>query len=102
VFRKDGVYLYDALGHALVLVAVGDQRSQIGDGARRRTRWTGRAGRTGSTGRSAEAQTGIRAEAQAGRPAGAQAWRAAVRRADPARPGVGRLPVRRRDAGAEV
>ena len=30
VFRKDGVYLYDALGHALVLVAAGDQRSQIG------------------------------------------------------------------------
>ncbi len=29
VFRKDGVYLYDALGHALVPVVAGDQRSQI-------------------------------------------------------------------------
>ena len=30
VFRKDGVYLYDHLGHALIPVVAGDQRSQIG------------------------------------------------------------------------
>jgi len=30
VFRKDGIYLYDASGHALVPVVAGDQRSQIG------------------------------------------------------------------------
>jgi len=30
VFRKDGVYLYDASNHALTLVLAGDQRSQIG------------------------------------------------------------------------
>jgi len=30
VFRKDGVYLYDHIGHALVPVVAGDQRSQIG------------------------------------------------------------------------
>jgi len=29
VFMKDGVYLYDALGHALIPVAAGDLRSQI-------------------------------------------------------------------------
>jgi len=30
VFKKDGVYLYDAPGYALVPVVAGDQRSQIG------------------------------------------------------------------------
>jgi len=30
VFKKDGVYLYDAANHALVPVVAGDQRSQIG------------------------------------------------------------------------
>jgi len=30
VFRKDGVYLYDHVGHALIPMVAGDQRSQIG------------------------------------------------------------------------
>ena len=30
VFKKDGVYLYDASGHALIPVVAGDERSQIG------------------------------------------------------------------------